>query len=91
MYWRRQSRRPVFYGPYMGNFRESKRLLEEVDAGFTVHDAMELNKSIQKVTRDRALYQRRAESAKAAVLANRGATQQTAGLINDLLRSNSGE
>jgi 3-deoxy-D-manno-octulosonic-acid transferase len=83
--------KPVLYGPYMGNFRESKRLLEEVDAGFTVHDAPELTKTIQDVTRDRALYQRRAKSAKAAVMTNRGASQQTAGFINDLLRSNSGE
>jgi 3-deoxy-D-manno-octulosonic-acid transferase len=80
--------KPVLYGPYMDNFRESKRLLEEVDAGFTVHDAVELTQTIQDITRDRALYQQRAESAKAAVLANRGAVQQTVNFLIEILRSN---
>jgi 3-deoxy-D-manno-octulosonic-acid transferase len=78
----------VIYGPYMDNFRESKRLLEEINAGFTVHDAVELSKTIQEVIKDQALYQSTAAKAKAAVLANRGAAKHTAAFINDILRSN---
>ena len=81
--------KPVLYGPYMNNFRESKRLLEEVDAGFTVHDAAELKKTIQELIKDQALYKLRASNAKAAVLANRGATQHTVDFILGLLRSHS--
>jgi 3-deoxy-D-manno-octulosonic-acid transferase len=79
--------KPVLYGPYMDNFRESKRLLEKADAGFTVHDAAELSKIIQDVMKDQALYRTRAAKAKDAVMANRGATMHTAIYIDNLLRS----
>jgi 3-deoxy-D-manno-octulosonic-acid transferase len=79
--------KPVLYGPYMDNFRESKRLLEEVDAGFTVHDAAEMSKTIQDLMKDQELYQQRVIKAKAAVLANRGATEHTAAYIDGILGS----
>jgi 3-deoxy-D-manno-octulosonic-acid transferase len=80
--------KPVLYGPYMNNFRDSKRLLEEADAGFTVHNADEISKTIQDIMSDQDLYRRRAAKAKIAVLANRGAAEHTAAFINKILRSN---
>jgi 3-deoxy-D-manno-octulosonic-acid transferase len=82
--------KPVIYGPFMDNFLESKRLLEEVDAGFTVQNAAELTKTILDLVKNRDQYQQRAMRAKQAVLANRGATKRTIALIEDLLRGNVG-
>ena len=81
--------KPVIYGPYMHNFRESKRLLEEADAGFTVHNAAELVQIIRELTSDLVLYKKRSNSARAAVLANQGAALTTAQLVADLVRINS--
>ncbi len=78
--------KPVLYGPYMNNFRESKRLLEEVDAGFTVYDSKDLVESVQNLLADRELYQRRAFNAKKVVLSNRGAAQNTANQIIKIIR-----
>ncbi len=80
--------KPVIYGPFMDNFLESKRLLEEVDAGFTVQDAGELTKTILELVKDQELYRQRATSAKKAVLANRGAIKHTIEFLEDLLRGN---
>jgi 3-deoxy-D-manno-octulosonic-acid transferase len=81
--------KPVLYGPYMNNFRDSQRLMVEADAGFTVHNAAELIKTIRDITGDQILYRKRAAKAKAAVLTNRGAAEHTALFIDDMLRSNS--
>ncbi len=78
--------KPVIYGPFMDNFLESKRLLEEVDAGFTVQSAAELTSIILKLVEDRELYGQRATRAKKAVLANRGAIKHTIELMDELLR-----
>jgi 3-deoxy-D-manno-octulosonic-acid transferase len=80
--------KPVIYGPFMDNFLESKRLLEEIDAGFTVHDAGELTQTIVDLVKDRELYQLRATRARKAVLANRGAIKHTLEFIEELLRRN---
>lgn len=81
--------KPVIYGPHMDDFLEAKRLLEEADAGITVHNAAELTDNIKKLVADNALYRRRAENARNAVLANRGAARNTAKLIAALLGSES--
>lgn len=78
--------KPVMYGPYMHKSRPSKQLLEEVDAGFTVQDADELVRTIQELTRDRNVYRKRANNARAAVLSNKGAAVRTATLIADLVK-----
>jgi len=78
--------KPVMYGPYMHKSRPSKELLEEADAGFTVRDADELVRTIEELTRDRNVYRRRAENARAAVLSNKGAAARTATLIADLVK-----
>lgn len=76
----------VIYGPFMDNFLESKALLEEVDAGFTVRSAADLTSTILKLVEDRELYGQRATGAKKAVLANRGAIKHTIEHIDGLLR-----
>ncbi|HYH03311.1 MAG TPA: glycosyltransferase [Bacillota bacterium] len=70
--------KPVLYGPYMHKTRESKRLLEEVDAGFTVKDADELVATVKELVADPQLYQKRAAAARRAVLVNKGAAARTA-------------
>lgn len=78
--------KPVIYGPYMHKARESKRLLEEVDAGFTVNDADELVRIVKYLTSDAELYQKRAQAARNAVLSNKGAASDTARLVAELVR-----
>lgn len=77
--------KPVIYGPYMHKTRESKRLLEEVDAGFTVKDADELVATIKELVADPQLYQKRATAARQAVLANKGAAVRTARAVAALV------
>ncbi len=77
--------KPVIYGPYMDNFRESKGLLEEVDAGFTVHNAKELTLKLKELLADPVLYQNRASNAKNAVLTNRGAAGNSIELLKKLV------
>ena len=81
--------KPVLYGPYMHNFRESKRLLEEVDAGFAVHNSAEMVAKIQELTMNTYTYRHRASSARKAVLANKGAAQSAARLVADLVGQSS--
>lgn len=78
--------KPVIYGPFMHKAKESKRLLEEADAGFTARDAAELVKIIKEITSDRRRYQKRAAAAKAAVLSNQGAALDTALLVAELIK-----
>lgn len=78
--------KPVIYGPYMHKSRPSQQLLEEADAGYVARDSKDLTQRINALTADRSLYQKRAVSARAAVLSNQGAAGKTAALIEKLLR-----
>ncbi len=75
----------VIYGPFMDNSLESKALLEEVDAGFTVRSAADMTSTILKLVENRELYRQRATRAKKAVLANEGAVKHTIELIDGLI------
>lgn len=77
--------KPVMYGPYMHKSRPSKQLLEEVDAGFTVRNELEIVQTIKELTADRSLYRKRADNARNAVLSNQGASQKTVNLLVALL------
>jgi 3-deoxy-D-manno-octulosonic-acid transferase len=77
--------KPVIYGPFMHKARESKRLLEEADAGFTVKDSHELVAVIRQLLADPVLYQKRCDAARNAVLRNKGTTVQAAVLTAALL------
>ncbi len=76
----------VIYGPFMDNSLESKSLLEEVGAGFTVRNAADMTSTILKLVEERELYEQRATRAKKAVLANEGAVKHTIELIDKLIR-----
>jgi 3-deoxy-D-manno-octulosonic-acid transferase len=77
--------KPVIYGPYMHKTRESQRLLEEVDAGFTVNDAVELVTTIRQLSADPVLYQKRGQAARRAVLQNKGSAARMAALATALI------
>jgi 3-deoxy-D-manno-octulosonic-acid transferase len=81
--------KPVMYGPYMHKTRESKRLLEEVDAGFTVNDPSELVATVKQLRADPVLYQQRGEAARQAVLRNKGSAAQMAVLAAALVEGES--
>ena len=74
----------VLYGPYMHNFRDSKGLLEKVGAGFTVHNAQELSRDFLRLAHDWQLREELGKKARAAVLANNGATKRTIELLKGL-------
>ncbi len=78
--------KPVIYGPYMKNSWDHKLLLEKVDAGFVVHDAVELADTAKKLLADEPLYRQRAFNAKKVVMDNRGTAQKTANLVVGLLK-----
>jgi 3-deoxy-D-manno-octulosonic-acid transferase len=77
--------KPVIYGPFMHKARESRKLLEEADSGFAVSNSWELVTVIQQLLADPALYQRRCEAARQAVLRNKGTTVNIARLTATLL------
>jgi 3-deoxy-D-manno-octulosonic-acid transferase len=77
--------KPVIYGPFMHKARESKRLLEEADAGFTVKDSRELVAVIRQLLADPVVYQKRCDAARDAVLRNKGTTVKAAALTAALL------
>lgn len=81
--------KPVIYGPFMHKARESKRLLEEVDAGFTVNNSRELATVIRQLLADPELYQKRCDAARSAVLRNKGTTEKAASLTAALLEGSS--
>jgi 3-deoxy-D-manno-octulosonic-acid transferase len=77
--------KPVIYGPYMHKAKESRRILEAVDAGFMVKDAAELVECIKDLLADPELYQQRARAAQNAVFVNKGSAANTAELIAGIL------
>jgi 3-deoxy-D-manno-octulosonic-acid transferase len=81
--------KPVMYGPHMHKTTESKRLLEEVDAGFTVHDPSELVATVKQLRADPVLYQQRGAAARQAVLRNKGSATQMAALTAALVEGES--
>lgn len=82
--------KPVLYGPYMHKTRESQRLLEEAEAGFTVKDQTDLVTAIRELVADVPTYQKRAAAARKAVLANQGAAGKTAQAVAALLEAAAG-
>jgi len=67
----------ALYGEYMYNFRDSQELLEKAGAGFTVHNALELSREFLRLANDQKLREELGKKARAAVLANNGATKRT--------------
>lgn len=78
--------KPVMYGPYMHKARESKLLLEMVDAGFAVKNSEEIVARSKELLKDPELYLKRANAAREAVFSNKGAAENTARLAAQLVR-----
>ena len=76
----------VFHGPHMEDFRDERVLLEEAGAGITVRDGEELFTGIRALLDDPDLLQRKGESGRRAVAANRGAAGRYAALIEGVLK-----
>lgn len=77
--------KPVIYGPYMHKAKESRWILEAVDAGFMVKDAADLVECIKDLLTNPELYQQRAKAAQNAVFVNKGTASNTAELIAEIL------
>ncbi len=75
--------KPVFYGPYMHNFHDSKELLEEAGAGVTVGNARELAEKFLRYAPDRNFLAEAGRKARQVVEANRGAACRTAKILQD--------
>jgi 3-deoxy-D-manno-octulosonic-acid transferase len=76
---------PVCFGPSMSNFREIAAVFLRHDAASQVANAAELEEFVVRVTGDDALRRAMGERARAAVDANRGASERTARRIVELL------
>jgi 3-deoxy-D-manno-octulosonic-acid transferase len=74
----------VFYGPYMEDFREEKELLEGTGAGITVRSEAELLNRILDVYESGEIPER-GEAGRMMVVANMGAAQRYADMIQSHL------
>ncbi|MFA4992442.1 MAG: 3-deoxy-D-manno-octulosonic acid transferase [Candidatus Omnitrophota bacterium] len=78
-------RKPVFFGPYMHNFRDISRLFLENKAGIMVHDANELAVKAKEILESSLLAKQLAERAYDLIAGNRGATRRNIEVIKQLL------
>ncbi|MFA6130157.1 MAG: 3-deoxy-D-manno-octulosonic acid transferase [Candidatus Omnitrophota bacterium] len=78
-------RKPVFFGPYMHNFRDISRLFLEKKAGIMVHDADELAAKAKEILESSLLAKQLVERAYDLIVSNRGATRRNIEVIKQLL------
>ncbi|HVO67478.1 MAG TPA: 3-deoxy-D-manno-octulosonic acid transferase [Syntrophales bacterium] len=71
----------VFYGPYMDDFRDEMKLLEETGAGIQVESGRQLLSHILELMRDPDAIAKRGEEGREMILANMGAAERYATLI----------
>jgi 3-deoxy-D-manno-octulosonic-acid transferase len=76
---------PVFYGPYIKNFREIADLLSENGVGFEVKDSRELADGCLNLFNNPEQRYMLGEKARSLVQANKGATDKMAALFLNLL------
>lgn len=76
-----------FYGPNMQDFRDARELLEEANAGFTVHDGQELSAKIWYLHRHQEEFQQAANRALAVSSQQQGSAHKQAMLVSRLLNS----
>jgi 3-deoxy-D-manno-octulosonic-acid transferase len=76
---------PVLFGPYMGNFLHSVKVLREVGAGIEVQGLSQLVAQAQKLLNNPPLKDKLGQAARAVVEQNRGATRRTLEIIEDYL------
>jgi 3-deoxy-D-manno-octulosonic-acid transferase len=74
--------KPVIFGPVFNRFREAIDLLEE-GAAFTIDNAVDLEKTLDKLLTDQQLHGECAEAAKKYVYGHRGATSRIMNYIQE--------
>jgi 3-deoxy-D-manno-octulosonic-acid transferase len=77
----------VFYGPFMEDFRDEKELLEKTGAGITIGSEEELLDGILKIISDPDTLVKRGEAGHKMVVANMGAAERYAEMIQSHLIS----
>lgn len=75
----------IFYGPSMEDFSQEAALLEEAGAGIRIRNARELSASILQMLADPQDSMRRGERGRAVVLANMGAAERYAEMMEKYL------
>ncbi len=78
-------KKPVFFGPYMFNFRDISRMFLENKAGIMVHDANDLVVKIKEILDSNLLAKQLVEHAYDLIINNRGATQKNIDVIKQIL------
>lgn len=82
--------KPVIFGPYMGNFRESARLLLDGGGGAQVQDGRELLAAVGRLLDDAAARQATGQAAWRAVRAHQGACARTIEALESVLAERPG-
>ncbi len=77
--------KPVYYGPFVGDYSDAAALLEAAGAGFPVADHRELGDRILEHMNNADAYRRACRMALEVVAAQRGAAGRQARIINSLL------
>jgi len=80
--------KPVIYGPYMDNFREMSKLLQEKKAAIQVRDTGEFIRQARALLADRALRQKIGETAFAVIRENSGAVDKSMEALIKLMGNN---
>lgn len=79
--------RPVYFGPYMKDFRDAAELLTTAGGGFQVANASELATLLLYHHRHPAAYQTACAHAAATAVQQRGAVERQAGIVTQSLAS----
>ncbi|MEW6185607.1 MAG: 3-deoxy-D-manno-octulosonic acid transferase [Thermodesulfobacteriota bacterium] len=77
----------VFYGPYMEDFKDARRLLEKAGAGFTVRDSGELERQVIYFLDHPEERERRGVAGREALKSQTGLTKKAAEIIAEVIRS----
>lgn len=77
----------VFFGPDMFNFKDSKRLILENEAGIQVADWKELTDKLIYFFNNDILREKKGEKSRQVILKNRGASEKNINIINSLLKN----
>jgi 3-deoxy-D-manno-octulosonic-acid transferase len=74
--------KPIVFGPVFNQFQEAIDLLEE-GAAFTVDNALELERTLEKLLANRGLYSECEEAARNYVLKKKGATEKILNYVQE--------
>jgi len=77
----------VFYGPYMEDFKDARRLLEDAGAGIMVHGQIELEKQMAYFLEHLEERERRGNAGREALKSQTGLTKKEAEIIAEIIRN----